>query len=69
MWSELDRVFSTEIMPRKPVDADELLFLGAACNLASECQIWFSERFAIADARRAFPLRLNQAKAQGDAID
>lgn len=60
MWSELSRTFSLEPMPGGPLGADELLFLGAACNLASECQIWFSDKFDMTRARVAFPLRLNE---------
>lgn len=58
MWSAL-RTSLSEVENMDPILAiDEDLALGLVCDLASQCQVWFSEHFNLDQALKEFPGRV-----------
>lgn len=58
MWRRLRESLRAEEVVDEMVTMDDDLALGLACDLASQCLIWFSPAFDMQEARTAFPARL-----------
>jgi len=69
MWRDMREALSAEAFDDQTLILDDDLALGLACNLASQCQIWFSPNFDIIQARAVFPERLLQPASTGDVPD
>lgn len=63
MWRDMRVTLSAEAFDDQNLILDDDLALGLACDLASQCQIWFSAHFDIVQARAVFPARLQPATA------
>ncbi len=64
MWLALMDELRVTNFPTPSAGMSDELLLGAACQLASECRVWFSDEFNLEDARRAFPKPLGAVDAK-----
>ncbi|WP_194166319.1 dsDNA nuclease domain-containing protein [Mycolicibacterium sp. P9-22] len=65
MWRQLRLTLVPDAFPDSQFAMDEELALGLVCDLASQCQVWFSEAFDIDQAKLAFPNRVGVPQTVG----
>jgi hypothetical protein len=58
MWLRLMNTFSPESLSSTPSGLSKSLMIGALCDLASQCKVWFSPEFDLAMAKSSFPSRI-----------
>ncbi|AEV81994.1 hypothetical protein ACWT_0979 [Actinoplanes sp. SE50] len=63
MWRKLDSADLVDALGSLPLPRETLTALGAVCDLASRCQVWFSQEFDV-DAKQA-ELRVSHGAPPG----